>query len=40
MESLYGKSDRVWIMDRGMASEDNLELFADIVLPTRDGQEL
>lgn len=29
MESLYGKSDRVWIMDRGMASEDNLELLAE-----------
>ncbi|MFH0991517.1 MAG: IS1634 family transposase [bacterium] len=26
MESLYGKSDRIWIMDRGMASVDNLEL--------------
>jgi len=26
MESLYGKSDRVWIMDRGMASVENLEL--------------
>ncbi len=29
MESLYGKSDRVWIMDRGMASADNLELLAE-----------
>lgn len=28
MESLYGKSDRVWIMDRGMASQENLELLA------------
>ena len=28
MEALYGKSDRVWIMDRGMASEDNLELLS------------
>ena len=26
MESLYGKSDRVWIMDRGMASQTNLRL--------------
>jgi len=26
MESIYGKSDRVWIMDRGMASPENLEL--------------
>ena len=29
MEALYGKSDRVWIMDRGMASEDNLELLTE-----------
>lgn len=29
MESLYGKSDRIWIMDRGMASVDNLELLAE-----------
>ena len=29
MESLYGKSDRIWIMDRGMASEENLELLAE-----------
>jgi len=29
MESLYGKSDRIWIMDRGMASADNLELLAE-----------
>jgi len=29
MESLYGKSDRVWIMDRGMASADNLELLEE-----------
>jgi transposase len=28
MEAPYGKSDRVWIMDRGMASEDNLDLLA------------
>ncbi|MCL5267497.1 MAG: IS1634 family transposase, partial [Bacteroidetes bacterium] len=25
-EALYGKSDRVWIMDRGMVSPDNLKL--------------
>ncbi len=25
MESRYGKADRVWVMDRGMASADNLE---------------
>ncbi len=29
MELLYGKSDRVWIMDRGMASEENLELLSE-----------
>jgi len=29
MEFLYGKSDRVWIMDRGMASADNLELLEE-----------
>jgi transposase len=26
LETLYGKSDRVWIMDRGMVSPDNLKL--------------
>lgn len=25
MESRYGKADRIWVMDRGLASEDNLE---------------
>ena len=25
MESKYGKADRVWVLDRGMVSEDNLE---------------
>ena len=29
MESLYGTSDRVWIMDRGMASAENLELLEE-----------
>ena len=29
MEFLYGKSDRVWIMDRGMASAENLELLEE-----------
>jgi len=29
MESLYGKSDRVWIMDRGMTSAENLELLQE-----------
>ena len=28
MESMYGKSDRIWIMDRGMISPDNLELLS------------
>jgi hypothetical protein len=25
MEKQYGKADRIWVMDRGMASEDNVE---------------
>ena len=25
MESLYGSADRIWVMDRGMVSEKNLE---------------
>lgn len=25
MEKRYGKSDRIWVMDRGMTSEDNLD---------------
>lgn len=29
MEARYGKSDRVWVMDRGMVSEDNLEFLQD-----------
>jgi transposase len=29
METRYGKSDRVWVMDRGMVSEDNLEFLQD-----------
>ena len=29
MESLYGTSDRIWIMDRGMASAENLELLEE-----------
>ena len=28
MEALYGKSDRVWIMDRGMTSDENLKLLS------------
>jgi len=26
MEDFYGKSDRIWVMDRGMVSEKNLEM--------------
>jgi transposase len=26
MESRYGKADRIWIMDRGMVSQENIEL--------------
>ncbi|MCH5376704.1 MAG: IS1634 family transposase, partial [Planctomycetes bacterium] len=29
MEARYGTSDRVWVMDRGMVSEDNLEFLQD-----------
>jgi len=29
MEARYGKSDRVWVMDRGMVSADNLEFLQD-----------
>ncbi|MCY2967976.1 MAG: IS1634 family transposase, partial [Planctomycetota bacterium] len=29
MEARYGKSDRVWVMDRGMVSEKNLEFFRE-----------
>lgn len=29
MESRYGKSDRVWVMDRGMVSERNLEFLRE-----------
>ena len=25
MEAKYGKANRIWVMDRGMVSEDNLE---------------
>jgi len=27
MESKYGKANRIWVMDRGMVSEDNLDLY-------------
>jgi transposase len=30
MESKYGKANRVWVMDRGMVSEDNLEFMRAI----------
>jgi len=26
MESRYGRADRIWVMDRGMVSQDNIEL--------------
>ena len=29
MEARYGKSDRIWVMDRGMVSEDNIEYLRD-----------
>lgn len=29
MEGRYGKSERVWVMDRGMVSEDNLEFLCE-----------
>jgi transposase len=29
IEGRYGKADRIWVMDRGMASEDNLEFLRE-----------
>lgn len=29
MEARYGKSDRIWVMDRGMVSEDNMEFLRE-----------
>ena len=29
MEKRYGKSDRIWVMDRGMVSEDNIDFLRD-----------
>ncbi len=29
MESRYGKSDRIWVMDRGMVSEENIEFLKE-----------
>jgi transposase len=29
MENRYGKSDRIWVMDRGMVSEDNIEFLKE-----------
>ncbi len=29
MEKRYGRSNRIWVMDRGMVSEDNLEFLRD-----------
>ena len=29
MENRYGKSDRIWVMDRGMVSEDNIDFLRE-----------
>jgi hypothetical protein len=29
MERRYGKSNRIWVMDRGMVSEDNIEFLRE-----------
>jgi transposase len=29
MENRYGRADRIWVMDRGMVSQDNMEFFQD-----------
>jgi transposase len=29
MEERYGKSDRIWVMDRGMVSEENIAFLRD-----------
>jgi len=29
MEARYGKSDRIWVMDRGMVSEENIEFLKE-----------
>lgn len=29
MEKRYGKADRIWVMDRGMVSQDNIELLKE-----------
>lgn len=29
METRYGKSDRIWVMDRGMVSEENIDFLQD-----------
>jgi transposase len=29
MEARYGKSDRIWVMDRGMVSEENIDFLQD-----------
>ena len=29
MESRYGKADSIWVMDRGMVSEENIELLKE-----------
>jgi transposase len=34
MESLYGKASRIWVFDRGVASEKNLEASVPMGAPT------
>ncbi len=29
MEQRYGKSDRIWVMDRGMVSDDNIDFLRE-----------
>ena len=29
MENKYGKANRIWVMDRGMVSEENIEFMQD-----------
>lgn len=42
MERRYGKTNRIWVMDRGMASEDNFEFLQEegrrYILGTQRGQ--
>jgi len=42
IEGLYGRASRIWVMDRGMAGEDNIEFLREArpALHRRDGKEL